>query len=212
MCRAAMPHIQEGWSVEHRFPGEWLVPHLSFYAVGPDIRSVIDFIFDQPGWRLVEAASGHDQPLQYFESSTSLAETFDVDWAGGVYRLVVPEAGGGVVERWSELRLRDHPEANGWTHAEGWGLIQLGFGGVRDGAIRVSETNHNTETRARAHELAYPHLGPVSAWNWDEVTRASRRLNHHISRVATDRSESRRILPAAAALRARGIRLDVDLR
>ena len=190
------------------------MPSLTFYAARSDHPLVLDFIFDQPGWRLAEQASEYDQPLRYFDSTAGVVDAMDLDGPGANLLLHVPEAGGSVVEQWHELKMRDRPEAKGWTHAEGWGLIQLNLRGFRDGVVHASWTNHNTETRALAFEAAYPHLGPVAGWDFKAVTRASRRLNHHITRVAIDKWTSRWILPEAAALRSCGAILqgDVDAR
>jgi hypothetical protein len=37
------------------------MPNVYFYAVRDDCLAIVDFIFGQPGWLLVESASRHDQ-------------------------------------------------------------------------------------------------------------------------------------------------------
>jgi hypothetical protein len=81
--------------------------------------------------------------------------------------------------------------------AEGWGLVQLYFGIMRDGRLSPSHTNHNSQKRARNWESLYKRLGPVDAWNWSEVSRVSGRLNRFIKSLATGRQGSRPILPVA---------------
>lgn len=175
------------------------MPNCDFYAAGEDFRRILDFVFDQRGWTLVELASLPDEPLRRFGSSDEVLSAYDLDKSDALMQLHAPEMGGSVVERPIVFRPGAMGTAVGRTNAEGWGLIQLFLRATRDGVIGLSHTNHNSQTRARAWApVAYPHLGAVDGWNWQEVERVSRRLNHQVRRLAVDRSGSRVILPGAA--------------
>jgi hypothetical protein len=183
------------------------VPNCDFYAAGDDFRRILDFVFAQPGWTLVELASIPDQPLRRFQSSDSLIAAFDLEQSDALMQLYTPDLAGGIIERPIVFRPGAVGDAKGRTDSAGWGLIQLFLSGGRDGNIRPSHTNHNSEARARVWEQTYRDLGPVRAWNWTEVLRTSRRLNRHIRRIAVGKSGSRVILPEAAARVAGGARL-----
>ena len=65
----------------------------------------------------------------------------------------------------------------------GWGVIYVFFGGVHARTITESWLTHNSEKRAHKWEDAYlRRFGPVSAWDWAELERVSRKLRYHISR------------------------------
>lgn len=184
------------------------MPNCDFYAAGEDFREILQFVFAQPGWILVELASVPDQPLRRFDSADAVLAAYDLSTSNGPFQLYTPDLGGAVFERPVTFRPGAVGNAKGRTDSGGWGLIQLYLERERDGRIGLSHTNHNSEARARSWERAYAHeLGPVSAWNWSEVTRASRRLNYHIRQAAVSTAGSRVILPGAAARVAQGAAL-----
>jgi hypothetical protein len=82
---------------------------------------------------------------------------------------------------------------------EGWGLIQLHYGGPwGTQQLRWSHTNHNTQKRAAAWAATTPRLGNPAVWNWPTVTSASGKLNHVIRRMAVEKISSHPVLPHAA--------------
>jgi hypothetical protein len=187
------------------------MPNCDFYAAGGDFRIVLDFVFEQPGWILVELASVPDQPLRRFESSQALLDAYDLEQSYAYMHLYAPELSGGISERAITFRPGAVGDAKGRTVSEGWGLIQLYLSGSQGGLIRLSHTNHNSETRARSWERTHPELGLVSAWDWREVSRASSRLNRHIRRSAVAKSGSRVVLPEAATRAAQGVELLLNM-
>jgi hypothetical protein len=187
------------------------MPNCDFYAAGSDFRLILDFVFAQPGWTLVETASRNDQPLRYFTSSEEVYRSYDIDRSGAHLFLYSPEMGGRIIERPIQFRPGAVPGATGRTDSGGWGLIQLYLSAERDGHVGLSHTNHNSEARATAWARTYTGAGPVTAWNWNAVERISRRLNHHIRRSAENRSGSRVILPEAAKRVAAGAVLEANL-
>ena len=184
------------------------MPNCDFYATGNDFRVVLEFVFAQEGWTLVELASQPDHPLRRFEKLDAVLDAFDLATGTAYLQLYTPALGGSVVERPITFRPGAMGDAKGRIDAAGWGLIQLYLEGERDGRVGLSHTNHNSEARAHSWEAAYrDELGPVSAWDWAEVNRTSRRLNHYLRRIAASKAGSRPILPEAWSRVARGARL-----
>jgi len=180
------------------------VPNLDFYATAEDLKSVLDVVFDQPSWRLTEFASRDDQPLRWFSSTTAVLDAFDFGATSAHLGLYAPSMRGKIVERAIVYRPGAVPGALGRTDTQGWGLIQLYLVGTDDGSLRPSHTNHNTRKRAAKWASISPELGDIDAWDWVEVERMSRRLNHQIRRLAVTKSGSRPILSGAAAAVAAG--------
>ncbi len=184
------------------------MPNCDFYAAGKDFRSILEFVFEQPGWTLVELASLPDQPLRRFDAADAVLDAYDLTTSDAPLQLYTPANGGAIVERSITFRPGAVGNATGRTESAGWGLIQLYLEPERDGRIGLSHTNHNSEVRARSWEQAFSHeLGPISAWNWTEVSRTSRRLNYYIRQSAVRKAGSRVILPEAAARVAQGASL-----
>lgn len=99
-------------------------------------------------------------------------------------------------------RIRLEPGALGDAtfrySCEGWGLVQLLYGGPVDGQeLRWSHTNHNTEKRASRWAETYPEFGDPSRWDRPAVTRASGALNRAIRRMAVNKIGSRPVLAHA---------------
>ena len=181
------------------------MPNCDFYAVGQDVRAILDFMFDQPGWLLIEHASRGDMPLRRFHSTEDVLTAFDLERATAHLHLYTPEMRGAIMEQRVVYQPGAVPGPTGRTDAGGWGLIQFYLAPADEQSIGVSHTNHNSEARARAWEpIGADRLGPVDAWDWQAVTRVSRRLNYQIRKLAVGRSSGRAILPEAAALVSRG--------
>jgi hypothetical protein len=169
------------------------VPNLDFYAADGDWPAVLQAVFDANVFRVLEAYSrpGHD--LREFHSVDAAIE------AGGRHLMLFAiDAGPVPIAR----RIEFAPGASdaGFHYTcEGWGLIQLlygGFFGTQE--LRWSHTNHNTEKRAAAWAPIGPDIGDPTAWNWKAVTSASGKLNRSIRRMAVDKIGSHPVLPHAA--------------
>jgi hypothetical protein len=74
------------------------MPNCDFYAAGDDFCSILDFVFAQPGWTLVELASLPDQPLRRVERIPN-GMRFTV-------------AGGGFIDGWGFAYSTDETPAN----------------------------------------------------------------------------------------------------
>jgi len=174
------------------------VPNCDFYALKDDVRSVLDFVFSQPGWTLYELASRHDSALRQFSTTEEVLDAFDLAHEDVYLHLYAPEMAGRVYEKRVLFTPNAVPHATYRHDSHGWGLIQLYFIGPRNGKLKASHTNHNSEARARRWEPTYAdEPDRVNDWNWQAVTRTSSRLNRFIRSKGSPQLGSRPILPAA---------------
>jgi hypothetical protein len=179
------------------------MPNCDFYAVGPDLELVLDFIFARSGCRVFELYSPYDTDLVEFHSFAEVAQRYPVGQCKGacssVLLQLLPESAGEVVVRRINLRPESCGGATFRFEASGWGLIQLDLGGVSPMGVVHSHTGHNSAKRARAWEPTYADvLGPASGWTWSKVESTSRRINAFIRKSAVQKQGSRPVLPAAA--------------
>lgn len=184
------------------------MPNCDFYALASDLAEVLDFVFAQPGWSLVELASRHDQPLRTFHATSEVLHGFPSFMDLSIpehFHLYSEAMGGQVMSRRITFTPGAVPGATFRYDSHGWGLIQLYFGKLRDGRLSNCHTNHFSERGARKWEPTYAD-GPerVDAWNWREVSRTSGALNRFIRRTATGKLHSRPVLRAAWEAQAKG--------
>ncbi len=175
------------------------MPHLSFYAGASDIAPIVEYLLLEAKCTVYEAHSAPDTALRVFVTTASVVAAFG-DGSRGMELAVYARTmkGAPLIER---FELSPNAALGKWRESiSGWGLIQLQFGGIRDGKLAASDTNHNSEARARAWESTSPELGPVEAWDFHEVARISRRLNRYIARLACRKEGPRVVLPGAQAL------------
>jgi hypothetical protein len=189
------------WSTKRTSSSEGIVPNCDFYALAPDLIDVLDFVFAQPGWLLVELASRNDQPLRSFHATREVLDGFPAFSSlrrSMHFNLYSEAMGGKVTSRRIDFTPGAVPGATFRYDSGGWGLIQLYFGALRDGRLSNCHTNHNSERRASNWEPTYAdRLDPANTWNWAEVTRTSGRLNRFLRRMAPGKLRSRPVLQAA---------------
>ncbi len=180
------------------------MPNCDFYALREDSMAVLEFVFGQTECAVYEHYSEPGEELRRFHSSTQVAEAFDLGVGRGasvLLQLYDPSMKGIFRIRRIELNP-DRFAPDPWRfEAHGWGAIQLQLGGLSEGKIYASHTNHNSEKRAASREATYfDDLGRADAWDWTAVTRISRKVNRFIQRLAPSKAGSRPLLPAAALL------------
>jgi hypothetical protein len=167
---------------------------------------VLDFVFSQPGWTLYELASRHDSALRRFGKTEEVFDAFNLPHKDAYLHLYAPEMGGHVYERRVIFKRSAVPNATFRIDSHGWGLIQLYLVGPRNGALKASHTNHNSEARARQWEPTYAdEPDRVNDWDWRAVARTSSRVNRFIRSRASSKLGSRPILPCAYEASLRGI-------
>jgi hypothetical protein len=167
------------------------VPNLGFYATDDDWPGVLEAVFDSGLFRVFESGSEPDRPLREFHTP---AEVPDGPHGRHLALFVIgsgPEPTGTRVDLRAGATVR--------YRCEGWGLVQLLYGGAfGTEELRWSHTNHNTEKRALAWAATLQRLGDPADWDWAAVTSASSRLNRIIRKMAVSKVGSHPVLPHAA--------------
>ncbi len=182
------------------------MPNCDFYALEADALSVIEFVLEKTDCAVYEHYSAPGQELQRFDSLAALRRVLVAADSSANFQLYSSSMKGLFRIRKIELDPGRFPVDPWRFESHGWGAIQLQFGGLREGRILHSHTNHNSEKRALAWEATHrDDLGAVAAWDWPEVVRISRALNRFIRRCGVSKTGSRPVLPAAHEAVASGI-------
>jgi hypothetical protein len=187
------------------------MPNIDFYAAGPDFLQVLSYVFKQSACRVFESYSPPGEEIAEFKSIDDLSARYPIGVcrASGpsvLLRLVPPSAS----HQFSIRRISLQPElcdGHAFRYAvEGWGLINLNLGGIGPKGLVNSNSNHNTEARARKWLETHRELGPIEIWNWREIAAISSALNRFIrTKLATYKLGSHPVLPDAAAAFAAGL-------
>lgn len=176
------------------------MPGCDFYAAGVDVRLLVEFVLGNTSCRVFEASSRLGRRLREFGSFDALrAGVPREDWPPR-FALWPISANAKVRVRRVRVAASGRRRASWREEPEGWGVIQLALVGVSGRSLGPSRTSHNSAARAARWRATYPELGPVSAWDFDAVTRESARLVRFIQAKAVDRLGPRPVLPGAAAL------------
>lgn len=190
------------------------VPNCDFYAAGQDLLDVLSVVFALGDCLVFEAYSPPGEDLREFKTVEEIRHRYALGLCEGrgpsvLLQLYAPSAAGAISRRRIDLKPQGGvTEARFRYTMEGWGLIQLQLGGVFDGGLVASHTNHNSKARAVNWENTCPEMGPASAWNWAEVFRVSRRINTQIrTKLSVGKIGSRSVLPQAEALLRAGSRV-----
>jgi hypothetical protein len=190
------------------------VASLGFFAGPADAADVLAFAIGELGCQIYDAHSPLDQRARQFDDVAALNEAFprgliaDSLEAAVMLTLWAPSTGGAPVVERITLKLKGHSFRE---IVSGWGAMRLNLG-VLDKDNRTLESSwfaHNSEKRALAWEdTSGDKLGPVSAWDWDELERISRKMRYHLrQRLGITKLGSAPVLPEAAALQAQGFEL-----
>lgn len=175
-----------------------------FFADKDDKIQILDFIFRETDLQIFDLGSPYGQKVNQYKATEEVVSKFDLhngDKFAVTFQLWTPRFKGDLVFRKVEL---DPKRCNGHRFrysTDGWGLIQLNFGGVKNGELNRSHIGHQSQKRAIAWETNKLDLGQVSTWNWSEVENVARGLKYQIHNKMTARKiESVGVLPGADKL------------
>jgi len=180
------------------------LPHLAFYAARDDIRVIIDFAINEVGCTLFESYSVPNQHLRELPSADAALSVFDAGPGSLLVMMYRSSMRGQHSIRRIMLDPNTIPGASWRESIDGWGLIQLAIPKPIDGRLRASQTNHNTEVRARAWSAEHPEIPSLDDWDFKEVTRISNKLNRFIRKLSVDKHQGTAVLRAAKALHSEG--------
>ena len=106
-------------------------------------------------------------------------------------------------------RIELNPKyCNGHTSrysTDGWGLIQLYFGGIKNQELSYSYIRHFREKEALKHESSNSTNGRVADWDWDEILKTSKQLKQELRRLAQKQIGIFDVLEGALLLEESGI-------
>jgi hypothetical protein len=182
-----------------------------FYADKTDKLSLLDFIFNQTDLQVFDLASPYGLEICQYKSSEEISAKFDLvngDNFAVTFQLWTPRHKGELVFKKVDL---DPKRCNGHTFrysTDGWGMIQLYLGGVKNNILYQSHIGHFSEKEAAKCEGTNKFNGSVNVWDWKEVQATSKKLKQYIhSNLAEKRSGSIDILLGASKLQEQGIEL-----
>jgi hypothetical protein len=182
-----------------------------FFADKADKLEILDFIFKDTDLHVYDLSSAYGQEICQYKTVDEVLSKFDLDNGDKfavTFKLWTPRHKGKPLFRKIDL---DPKRCNGHTFrysTEGWGLIQLYFGGLKNNELNQSHIGHFNEKGALKWEENNKVNGLVSLWDWTEIQATSRKLKYQIhNKLATRKIGSFGVLSGADKLEKQGIKL-----
>jgi hypothetical protein len=183
----------------------------NFFADKEDKLKILDFIFCDTDLKIYDLSSSFGHEISEYKTLNEISSKFDLesgDKFAVTFQLWTPRHKGKPIFRKIEL---DPRRCNGHSFrysTDGWGLIQMYFGGLKNNQLNQSHIGHFNEKGALGRELANNVNGKVADWDWTEIQATSRRLKYHIhNKLATKKIGSLGVLAGAEQLEKSGITL-----
>jgi len=182
-----------------------------FFADMADKLVILDFIFKDTDLRVYDLGSPYGQEISEYKTVEEISSKLDLDNGDKfdtTLQLWTPRHKGKLIFRKVDL---DPKRCNGHTFrysTDGWGLIQLYFGGLKNNELNQSHIGHFNEAGALKNESSTTFNGKVSEWDWTEIQTTSRKLKHQINnKLAIRKIGSFGVLPGADKLEKGGVKL-----
>lgn len=176
----------------------------NFYAGKKDKLEILEFIFEETDLKVYDLDSPYGKEICEYKSADEIASKFDLnkgDKFALTFQLWSPKHEGKPIFR--KIKL-DPKRCNGHTFrysTDGWGMIQLYFGGIKNHSLNQSHIGHFNEKGALRNKLSNHFNGKVDQWNWKEISKTSRKLKYQIhSKFAIDKIGSVGIMKEANEL------------
>lgn len=181
----------------------------NYYADKKDKINVLDFIFGETDLRIYDLGSPYGQEICEYKMTSEIAKKFDLT-NGNKFALTF--------QLWSprhkykpffrKVKL-DPKYCKGHTFrysTDGWGLIQLYFGGIENNVLNHSHIGHFNEKGALNKETSNSSNGKVDQWDWTEIQKTSRKLKNMIhTKMSSRKIGSFEVLRGADELSKQGI-------
>ena len=191
--------------------GKALRMNYNFFASKTDKLEILDFIFNHTDLQIYDLSSSCDQEIYQYKTVDEISSKFNLDNGdkfANTFQLWSPRHKGKPLFRKVEL---DPKHCNGHTFrysTDGWGLIQLYFGGLKHNELHQSHIGHFNEKGALKWEDTTKVNELVSLWDWTEIKSTSRKLKYQIhNKLATRNIGSLGVLTGADNLEQQGIKL-----
>ena len=182
-----------------------------FFADKEDKIKILEYIFKETDLHIYDSSSPFGQEICEYKTVEEISVKFDLDKGdkfANTFQLWTPRHKGTPIFRKVDL---DPKHCNGHTYrysTEGWGLIQLYFGGLKNNELNQSHIGHFNEKGALKWEETNKVNGLISSWDWAEIQATSRKLKYYIhNKLATRKIKSFGILSGADKLETEGIKL-----
>ena len=183
----------------------------NFYADKIDKIEILEFLFKETDLRIYDLGSSYDHEICEYKSVNELTQKFDFLYGGEFslkFQLWTPRHKGKVLFRKIDL---DPKQCNGHKYrfsAEGWGLIQLYFGGQIKKELNQSHIGHFSEKGAFKWEDSNLYYGKVDKWDWKEIQRTSGMLKYKIhNKMSIRKIGTHGVLNGANILSKQGFKL-----
>ena len=122
-----------------------------FFADTKDKIDILDFIFKNTDLLIYDHYSPFGQEINVYKNTDQISSKFDLNKGGQfafTFQLWSQRFKGDIIYKRIEL---DPKKCNGYTYrysTEGWGLIQLYFGGLQNNILHHSHIGHFNEKGA----------------------------------------------------------------
>jgi len=181
-----------------------------FFADKADKLQILEYIFSETDLQVYDLGSQYGQEICNYKNVDDISSKFDLvngDKFAVTFQLWTPRHKGQPIFRKIDL---DPKRCNGHTFrysTDGWGLIQLYFGGLKNNELNQSHIGHFNEAGALKNEGVNKFNGNVSSWDWTEIQTTSRKLKHQIhNKLAKRKIGSFGVLPGADRLEKEGVK------
>lgn len=181
----------------------------NFYASKNDKIEILEFILNDMDLCLYDLGSVYGQEICKYKIVDEITSKFDLENGRDfalTFQLWSPRHGGKPIFRKIDLNP-NYCEGHTFRYStEGWGLIQLYFGGLENHQLSKSNIGHLTEKRAFIKESTNSVNGKVSVWDWKEIHVTSRKIKYQIhNKMEVRQIGSSAILQGADKLEKNGI-------
>jgi hypothetical protein len=159
---------------------------------------------------IYDSYSSYDEHIHEYKSAQEITSKFDLvkgDKFALTFQLWTPRHKGEPLFRKIEL---DPKRCNGHTFrysTDGWGLIQLYFGGIQNSLLNQSHIGHFNEKGAFEKETPNHLNDKVNIWDWEEIQKSSRKIKYQIhNKMAIRKIGSFGVLNGADKLEKQGVK------
>lgn len=182
-----------------------------FYASKADKLKVLEFIFNETDLQIFDLSSSYGQEICQYKSIEEISTKFDMNNGNQfamTFKMWSPSFKGEITFRKVDLNPKS---CNGHTFryaTEGWGLINLYFGGQQNGILSNSNIGHFSQKGASKWEDINTANAGVDNWDWKEIEQVSRKLKNFINKnLAIRKIGTCGILEGADKLENEGVKL-----
>jgi hypothetical protein len=154
-----------------------------FFANKADKLEILDFIFNDTDLKIYDLSSPYGLEISEYKSVSEIDSKFDLDNGdkfAATFQLWTPRHKGKPLFRKINLDPKHCNEHTFRYSTDGWGLIQLYFGGLKNNELNQSHIGHFTEREALKNENITIFNGRVDYWDWTEIQSTSRMLKNYI--------------------------------